>query len=314
MARLSTPHGRSGRTARYDGAVSDAWPAFAAAFERRPAVSPDELRACIATAAAAWPDFVAAQADVAAAIGNLLSATNADALPSAETAAALYLAVACACGDSGAIAAFEARYFEGVRATLASVVTDRSEIDDLEQRLRTRLFVAEPGGRARAVEAVGHGDLGSFVRVAALRLALNDRRGAERRRSRADAFGRDALRLHAAADTPELTLLRHTHRARFKEAFEHAIGRLGARERNLLRYHLAEHLGIDELAKIHGVHRSTAARWLAAARSQVAEYTKERLADLIDDANALPALFSLIHSHLDLSITRVFVGESTTST
>lgn len=290
--------------------MDDVWAAFSRGLREptTPAPGEREVLACIEQAVAAWPDIDVPRLEVAHALAVLVG--DIQQLPSPSVASELYLALACAKGNSAAIAHFEARYFKEVDAALLRVLEDRSAVDDIKQRLRTRLFVAPQGRRARILDAVGHGELSALVRIAATRLALNDIRGDKRREGRSKAFDLDTALMQPAADSPELEVVRRTHQARFKEAFEAAIATLSARDRTLLRYHLVEHLTIDDLARMHGVHRSSAARWLAQARAQVAQRTQERLADVIGDESALPALFALVRSRLDLSITRLLAADS----
>ena len=264
-----------------------------------------DVEAWVQASATAWPEFELPASEIAEALGRIVADTGA--LPDADTGRELTLALCCARGDAEAIATFEALYFRDVDVALRGIADKGVDLDDIKQRLRTRLFVAPDGGRARIVDAVGHGDLGALVRIAATRLALNDVRGDRRREARSKKFTDDVAVLQPAADTPELEVVRRTHQARFKAAFEAAVARLTPRDRTLLRYHLVDHLTIDDLARMHGVHRSSAARWLANARRLVAEYTQEHLSDVVDDQSALPALLALVRSRLDLSITRVFV-------
>jgi len=51
------------------------------------------------------------------------------------------------------------------------------------------------------------------------------------------------------------------------------------RERNLLRYQVLDRLGIDHIGALHGVHRVTAARWIAHARRALIEGVRRRLQD-----------------------------------
>ena len=215
------------------------------------------------------------------------------------------LVEACAAGDPAAIKAFEARYFGGVDRAVAGVVRDVGAIDEVRQELRRRLFVGEP---APVLEFLGRGYMSRFVQVAALRIALNLRRGEHRRRVRDGRFASDEPDLAGAVTDPEMEFVKHTYRARFKEAFEAAVDSLTPRDRNLLRCHLQQHLGIDEIGVLYGVHRATAARWLAAARTSVSERTREHLRRTLQSDTELDELLALARSKLDLSISRVLAS------
>lgn len=228
---------------------------------------------------------------------------------SAEQAEERALAEACAAGEPGAIEAFESRYFQGVDRAVAGVVSDPGAIDEVRQELRRRLFVGQP---PPVVDYAGQGDLSRFVQVAALRIAINLRRGDARRRVRDGQFaGSDPELANAVAD-PELDFIKHNYRSRFKVAFERAIESLTSRERNLLRCHLQQHLGIDEIGALYGVHRATAARWLAAARTAVSERTRAHLRQALHSDADLEELLAIARSKLDLSISRVLASRPDT--
>ncbi len=210
----------------------------------------------------------------------------------------LYLACACACQVPGAFRRFEQQYVAPLDQTLARLVRGRAELDEVKQRLRIRLLVAEDGRRPRIVEYAGRGRLGGLVQVVATRIALNLRRRTPST-PRADA-------LVQALDDPELSRLRADELAVFKASFEAAIALGTPRERTLLRLHLLDGLSIDEIAPIYDVHRSTAARWLAAARSGVTERTRSGLQTRLGpDSTSMRALLHVLHSRLDLSLSRV---------
>lgn len=220
-----------------------------------------------------------------------------------DDAVVLALALGCAKGDRLAMDAFEGRYFDAARRAAAAIV-GASEVDEVLQQLRERLFVPPVDSSARVIQAVGRGDMAKFVRVAAIRLALNARRDDERRRRR-DHAGGDALAYATALDDPELRFAKASVIEVVKASFEEAVASLTARERNLLRHHLVDHLSIDQLAARYGVHRATAARWLAAARTEVAERTRELVRAKVGEQASARDLVELVDSRLNLSITRV---------
>jgi hypothetical protein len=93
-------------------------------------------------------------------------------------------------------------------------------------------------------------------------------------------------------------------------AGDHVLDRWGAgpadsRERTLLRQHYVDGLGIDRLAPLHQVHRSTCARWIESARGKalrgVRNHLRARLG--LDDAE-LEAAIAMVRSQLDLSLSR----------
>src|SRR5262249_36918813 len=59
------------------------------------------------------------------------------------------------------------------------------------------------------------------------------------------------------------------YRDEFQHAFADAVSSLGSRDRSLLFYEFAEQLTLEQMAALHGVHRSSIHRWLARARASL---------------------------------------------
>lgn len=220
--------------------------------------------------------------------------------PDALAADELFLAAACALGKVDAIAAFERRYFSVIPAALSRLALGRDEIAEIEQQLRIRLFVPDADGIARVVTYAGRGQLGGLVRVAALRAGLN------LLRARKAIEPGDDLEDFPIADDPALARLKAQHRSAFKAAFEDAIAALEPRERSLLDLALVKNLGIDKIGAIYGIHRATAARWIAQARDSLATAVQHALAARLQVGKAeLADLVPLVESQLELSLERL---------
>ena len=178
--------------------------------------------------------------------------------------------------------------------------------DDVWQTLCQRLLVGEEGAPTRIVHSAGGGTLGGLVRVAATRLGLSIVEQEKR------TVATDALldQIAAGSSGPELGLMKQQHRHELKQEVEAAIGDLSVRERLVLRLHLVEQVGIDAIAAAQGVHRATAARWVASAKEALGERVRARLSARwrVGDAS-LPALRTLVDSQLDLSLGRLLAVE-----
>ncbi|MBL8621362.1 MAG: transcriptional regulator [Myxococcales bacterium] len=253
----------------------------------------------VARAAAALPGVAIDRPALAAALAERAASGEVDAIE-------LALALACARGDAAALAIFERDYLRGLPASLAHMRLDAAVIDDVVQRTRTRLLVAEPGATARVVEYAGRGRLRGLVQVVATRLAVDHTRAKDR-----PGGGGDELDdLVAVADDPELAFLKATYRAAWREAFTAAVGDLDARARNLLRLH---HLGgatLEQLAAMYGVHRATAVRWLADARAGLLRGTRRRLTAALDvSPTELDSILAMIGSRLEASVGRLLADD-----
>src|SRR5262245_6267625 len=87
--------------------------------------------------------------------------------------AELYIARACAEGDSAALAEFDRAYLTGVPAALARMKLDRADVGEVTQLVRQKLFVAADGQRPKIEEYAGRGELPALIRVIAVRTAIS---------------------------------------------------------------------------------------------------------------------------------------------
>ncbi|MEM9463243.1 MAG: sigma-70 family RNA polymerase sigma factor [Myxococcota bacterium] len=182
------------------------------------------------------------------------------------------------------------------------VDSDPAFVDEIKQRLRTKLLVSDGADPPKIAHYTGQGELNTWVRVVAVREALSSVR-AERRR--ALAGDEQLLAIEASATGPELLVLKQQYRAQFAEAFTRALAGLEPAQRNLLRLHYLHGLSIDELGGLLKIHRSSAARRIAKTRRTLLADTRRQLqAQLAMGRQDFDQLMGLIASRLDLSIER----------
>jgi len=174
--------------------------------------------------------------------------------------------------------------------------------DEVGQTLRVRLLVAPEGGRARIAEYGGRGPLRGWLGVAALRVALNLRRGAGPPAAPTDVLAE----LASAEPDPELRHLKTLYRAEFREALEAALAALSDRDRAILRLSYVDGLRLAQLGRLYGVHESTASRWVSRAVETVADDARRRLvARLSMSPASVDQIAQMVRSSLDLSIARL---------
>lgn len=263
-----------------------------------PEVGAALVRACDA-ARARWPGIELEPTEFAARLGAA-TASGPPAGP-AEIAALhtddLWLAGACTTGDRAAIAAFDRAYIASVPAMVARVGLSHELLAELEQRLRERLLLTTPTRPAALARYAGRGSLAGWLKVVAMREALVL---AERSPWSIDD-GVDGL--VAPGHDPEFDHMRAHYGEAFRTAFATALAGLVPRDRALLRGHLVERLSIDQLAALHQVHRSTAARWLVAIREQLATNTRDVLvAHLSITPAEYDSILRLVRSQLDITL------------
>lgn len=213
----------------------------------------------------------------------------------------LYLAIACAANIHCAIAALDRHYLSPIAPVLVRRGQDPATASDVVQAVRERFLVGRAGAAPRIADYDGRGPLATWIHVAAYRVAIS-----ASRRLRREVLS-DEIEIAAAARSPEFDLLQQRFGQAFEAAFRSTFTALTPRERNLLRYQFIDGLSIDRVASLHGVHRATAARWLAGARHALREGIRRCLLEgLRVKANELDSLFELVESGLDLSL-RLFI-------
>jgi len=272
------------------------------------------LWAIVAEGRAAWPDLTVEARVVVEFVARNATAELADAALDGLRPADLYLACACAHQMPGAIAAFDRDYMREVDVALQRMRIGPPRLHDVQQLVRQRLFVGggtsgQPTGPGKIAEYGGRGDLRRWVRSVAVRTCLN-----ELRKGRREILVDDdqLIAQHAiATDDPEIEYMKRTYAHEFREAFGDALGKLGAREQTLLRYHHVDGLNIDEIGAIYRIHRVTAFRWLEKAKELLARSTLELLRGRLKlPANELDSVLRMIRSQIHLSLVRHLGGPS----
>ncbi len=213
----------------------------------------------------------------------------------------LYLACACAQGDAVALKLIQERVWDDARLAIRRLVPAEA-ISEVEQRVRAKLFLEEEGRPPRIAIYIGRGPLAGWLRAVAVREALMFLRS---RKQEALAPPDELLEL-ATAESPEQLLMRQQFEQHFRGCFEAALKALPQRERSCLRLHLVAGAGIDQLGQIYGVHRATAARWLARAREGLLTATRACLQQQLQlTPSSLDSLLRLVDSQLDVSLQRL---------
>jgi RNA polymerase sigma-70 factor (ECF subfamily) len=266
-----------------------------------PAIVGPALEVGLLAAHAAWPEVPLEEGAILRYLAERLASEEdpAAALAVLEVPD-LYLCCACAAGVPQALAALDERYVRPLDRTLLRLgLTGAEAADALQQALQALLVGTERAPPALSRYA-GRGPLRSFVRIIAVRAARKVR---ERQRGEVEEDEPLLDALPGAQDDPELNHLKRSYREEFRAAFHEALQGLPAEDLLLLRQHVVEGLGIDQLAGLHGVHRATAARRLARVREALANDTRRCFLRRVPlDQAGYQSILRLIQSQLDLSI------------
>jgi len=278
---------------------------------RGPAPDPgadDPLDAALAEFAArgreAWPDVPLSPARLASYLGERAPADSAPlGWLAGQRPADLFLACAACEGLREGLEAFEREFISRIDAYLRSLHPTPEIVADTKQELRTKLFVGGGGGGPpRIRQYTGQGALGGWVRVAAIRTALNLLDAAKAGTPTPDEAEEVARAIVPARD-PELELVRETYREAFVVAFREAIAALSRRDRALLRFTFVERLTPARIGAMYGVHRTTAMRWIEAAQAQVLAETRARMMDRFElSPSECDGVLHLVRSRIDMTI------------
>ncbi len=224
-----------------------------------------------------------------------------------ERAADLYIVCACLTKIPGAAGEFTARYLSNLRPYLGTLANQRGDdyLNEVGQQLAEKLLVGSEDQPPRLAAYAARGPLEGWVRMAAMRTALDVRRREHPERRADEALVDQAV----GAVDGELAFLKERYRPHFIDAFREALGTISAQSRALLRLHYLEHVTTAALAALHGVSRATIVRRIADAREEVlAAVAKHVRAKLAVDASEYESLLGLVRSQIDLSLTGILRG------
>lgn len=239
----------------------------------------------------------------AAALGEHLAALGIAADPAHPHADDLFLACAAARGDVAAIAAFDQELSPVARSAARRIDTSADFVDEVVQAARERLLVARDGGPPRVAEYGGQGALAAWVRVAAMRIAMNLLRDRRNNLLVDDEAFFDTI---TEGSDAERAAARARYGAAAADALRAAFATLTARERNLLRLHHLHGLTVDELAPTMKVHRATVARWMARARERLLQATRAGLkARLAAGDSDVDSILRELRSRIDVTLSRL---------
>jgi RNA polymerase sigma-70 factor (ECF subfamily) len=250
----------------------------------------------------AYPDVALAASDLAAYAGER-ARDDLDVFEAIRGlhGADLFLACGCARGLPAALLAFDRVLLAKLPEYLRKLRVSREIEEETRRVLLEKLFLPATGEPPRIVHYSGRGALEGWVRVAALRTALNL---LESQRATATAGGEAALaRAVDRGDDPELLFLKASYRAPFTAAFCEALAGSPRRARALLHLTFVDGLTPERIGQLYRVHRTTATRWIDAARADVLAATRARLVECFHLSRAeCDDIFLLVQSRLDLTL------------
>lgn len=214
-------------------------------------------RALVEEGTQAWPSVELSAEALVSLVGPRLVAKGAKLSPE------LYLAAACLAGNPFALAILDGQYLAKVPAHVQKIVTARGgDVDAMVATLRDRLLHAEGSRAPRLLAYSGRGLLAAWLRVVAVRFAIE---GRTEKRARV-----------AAAEADHAVLLRS---AAFRRAIDAARAALPADQREVIRLVYGEGITGDRAAKLLGTSTTTVTRRLGRALGALLEAARDALVD-----------------------------------
>ena len=207
----------------------------------------------------------------------------------------VYLAIACLDGNDRAAEELEREVLGEADRAGAKLRATADQTAELRGHLRRLLF------DSALASYTGRGDLRGYVKVIATRELVRVINRARKEQPIDPLL--DRLELDRS---PHLSLLRARHGDAIAAGMRAALDALPERERALLRYALVDGWTVDQIGVLYGVHRATAARWVAAARDLLADAIRVEVAGrLAIDPREVDSLIDLVRSRIDISLERI---------
>ena len=222
----------------------------------------------------------------------------------------LYLACACGQGNVPALAAFDRTLLARVPVYIGRLSAPPALVDEVKQTLREKLLVSLPGASPKITEYSGVGTLDGWLRIAALRTALNLRRGPDERAAE-QQHDEDLVAAVPVDRDAELSYLKQRYQRDFTDALRTAFLGLPREQRHALRLHFAGGQTGEQIATLLKVNRATVVRWLSSARTALFHDMRRLLRDRLRLTPAeLDSLTELVRSQLDVNLSGLLRSES----
>lgn len=217
----------------------------------------------------------------------------------------VFFVAALSVGDPRALARFEAEHIPAIDQYLAKSRATADEVDEVKQRVRERLFVADGQKPAKILQYSGRHPFGAWLRAVVMSQYQTLRR---RQRVHEEV---ERLPLTVAGASPELELIRSRARELFGSALKEAFAALDPSDKQLLRLKFGQELTLDAMAIVVGVHRATIARQLSAAKTHLWRGVVTSLSrSLAADEEEIAKLGRELESRLDISLSGLFKSEA----
>jgi RNA polymerase sigma-70 factor (ECF subfamily) len=207
------------------------------------------------------------------------------------------LAILACRGDAGAIAEIKRLLDREVELTALRTSATPEQANDVKGELGRILF----GGALH--DFAGRAALKSYISVIATRELVKT---VQRGRRESPVADEQLFAMLSNLDDPELEVLRGRFHESVAVGLRAALAKLADRDRALLRYQLVDGWNVDRVGALYGVHRATAARWVAAARETLGQLLRDEIATTLSiPITEVDSIVRLVQSRIDVSLARL---------
>ncbi|MBN1207307.1 MAG: sigma-70 family RNA polymerase sigma factor [Myxococcaceae bacterium] len=219
----------------------------------------------------------------------------------------LYLACACLHQAPLAVKTFEQHYLRKLPRLLGQRERSAAAIDEICQLASVRILVATDEGPPRIAEYKGVGELLSWVRVIAARIAIRQRQGPEVAPEEPDPDLPDPLHI---SEDPGLRFIKQHHHEDLRHAFREAFSSLTDEDRYLLRLYYVDRLSMYKMEPLLRTSQPTISRRMTQIREKLgAEIRRHLQARLGVSAQDFQSFINLVDSQFDLHLSQM-LGEA----
>jgi RNA polymerase sigma-70 factor (ECF subfamily) len=208
----------------------------------------------------------------------------------------LYLAFACIHLDPAAIIAFESLLAQLPKA-ISELRLNDTQAQDAISIVRDRVLHPPAGVGGKISDYRGDGPLPAWLRVAAVRLALNMRRSHQRAAQRLTGL------TEAQPPDIERDLIKLQLQPVLSQSVATTLAGLSVRDRRLLRMYFVDELTLDAIGSIYKVNRSTVHRWINRVTRNIAQSVREQMGEAAAVATSQwGSLLGVLRSQLTVSL------------
>lgn len=214
----------------------------------------------------------------------------------------LYLACACLHQVPMAAETFEQHYLRKLPRLLRHRERSAATIDEICQLASMKILVATKEAPPKIAEYKGAGDLLSWVRVIAVRIAQRPRQGPELVPKEPE----DIPEPTHLSDDPGLRYIKQHHQEDLRHAFREAFALLSDEDRYLLRLYYVDGLSMYKMEPLLRTSQPTISRRMSHIREKLGTEIRRHLhARLGVSAKDFQSFINLVDSQFDLHLSQL---------